>query len=525
MASRALRPEQTPLWAGAPVQRELSLTRDPGLTDTANGARLAAAVHALQPGDRLTVGPGVWSIDALFTVTLQGTLQAPIRIEAMPGATPVLTRPNALQNLVNFGTDTVPARFVLLRGFELTGGSIGVRVRRGEDLWFDELHVHDVGSHGMRAAEFDTARLYCTRCEVHHTGLIHGTGDGLYIGANAGASVAREAVIALNHVHDTFGSQGDGIELKQGSFGCLIAENVIHDTQYPGILVYGTAGGARNVIESNVVWGAATNPFQVQGEALVRNNIVFGGTQAAFVSFDHQGTVRNLEVVHNTFLATTGEAARLQHWGGRPGMVLANNALYSDGGVALLCLSGMAGVTVAGNVVFGPTWNDGGALHRAGRGHIDFVDTTFDGARRDAHPSASSVLFGAAQSSYHAANDRSGARRTGVLAAGALEAGTYGRYLGVDSAVVVRSSGPLGPGVPGTTLTVSGGPSGAFGMLGELGVAGLRRTVYALDTQGSAAVPLGPWIAPISTRCAVRDSQSAGGTRLSQWIEWFPGPY
>jgi len=522
MADRALRPEQLPAWAGAPVSRELELHRDPALGDTANGARLAAAVQALQPGDRLRVGSGVWSVDSLFTVVLQGTALAPIRIEALPGATPVLTRPNALQNLVNFGDGTQTARFVLVRGFELTGGSIGVRVRRGDDLWFDCLHIHHVGSHGLRAAEFDTARLFVTRCEVHHTGLVHGTGDGLYVGANSGTAVAREAVIALNHVHDTFGTQGDGIELKQGSAGCLIAENVVHDTQYPGVLVYGTAGGARNVIEGNIVWATQTNPFQVQGEALVRNNIVFGGSRAAFVSFDHQGAVRDLEVVHNTFIATSGEAARLQHWGGRPGMVLANNALYSQSGTALLCLSGMSGVDVVGNVVFGSTWNDGGALHRSGGGESDFVDMSFDGARRDVHPNAASALIGFAAAAHHAPTDRSGALRTALSTAGAFEPGTYGRYLGDSTGLSVRTSGALTAGGPPVTLTVQGGPSGAFGVLGELGTSTLQRTLFALDGNGSVSLLLAPWAGPRSSRCVVRDAQGPGGTRLSQWIEWRP---
>ena len=64
----------------------------------------------------------------------------------------------------------------------------------------------------------------------------------MYLGANEGEFIMSESVIALNHIHDCRGSQGDGIEVKQGSWGNLIAENDVHDTQYPCITVYGTAG-------------------------------------------------------------------------------------------------------------------------------------------------------------------------------------------------------------------------------------------------------------------------------------------
>ncbi|MEZ6015946.1 MAG: right-handed parallel beta-helix repeat-containing protein [Planctomycetota bacterium] len=548
MAGRELRPEYVPAWASAPVAREVALDFDPALTEVANGARLRSAVAALQPGDRLTIGAGVWSVSSLFTVTLTGTAQAPIRIEARAGATPVLTRPDAGQNLINFGDAASTPRFLLLRGFELRGGSIGVRIERADDLWLDELHVHHTGAACVRASNHDTARLYVTRCELSHSSQVNGTGEGLYIGANSAAAVSRDAVVALNHVHDTGGTQGDGIELKQGSFGCLIAENVVHDTLYPGILVYGSGGGARNVIEGNVIWATVANPFQVQGEALVRNNVVFGGANAAFVSFDHQGQVRDLEVVHNTFVTTTGDAARLQHWGGRPGMVLANNALYSQAGRSLNFLSGAAGVTLAGNVVFGPTWNDGGAVHTSANGASDFVDVAFDGARRDAHPTLGGALFGAAAAPFVSPSDATGAARVSAAvgapaSSGALEPGTYGRYVrasiaGAAGAPRLRSSGSPSLGGGPVSLTLEGGRPGNFAVVGVQlvtaagaplpGAPAIQRTVLVLDAQGRAAFV---WTPPPSPGPAfgaafgrvsalARDATAPGGVAATQWIEW-----
>jgi hypothetical protein len=541
MARRTLRPEHTPTWANAPVLRELHLDHDTALDDIANGARLFSAVHALQPGDRLVVGPGRWSVVQRFEVNVNGTAQAPIRIEARPGTTPIITRPDEWQNIVNFGSDTSTPRFILLRGFEFIGGSTALRVYRGDDLWFDQCHIHHIGTDAVRASSYDTARLFVTRCEMDHTALLDGTGEGFYLGANYGAAISREAVIALNHVHHTGGLHGDGIELKQGSYGCLIAENIVHDTQYPGILVYGTDGAPRNVIEGNVIWGAVENPLQVQGEALVRNNVVFGGVQAAFISHDHQSQVRDLEVVHNTFVATSGEAARLQHWNGRPGMVLANNALYSQSGASLSFLNGASGVTIVGNVIHGPTSNDGGAVHILGAGASDFVDLSYDASRRDAHPSSASVLLGAAHAAYHASHDLSGAERTSLLAVGAFEPGTYGRYLDTTSpgGPWLRSSGlPVLDGPP-VTLTLDGGVPGAFAVIGVQllaydgsplpGAGGVfPRMIYMLDGHGHAAHPFAPPVASgpgdrsvlATSRAEARDAGAPGGSKTTQRIEW-----
>jgi hypothetical protein len=118
----------------------------------------------------------------------------------------------------------------------------------------------------------NTSRLFLTRNHLHHGG---GHGEGMYLGANEGEFIMSESVIALNHIHDCKGeSQGDGIEVKQGSWGNLIAENDVHDTQYPCITVYGTAGKPVNIIERNLCRRSADSTMQVQGEAIVRNNVL-----------------------------------------------------------------------------------------------------------------------------------------------------------------------------------------------------------------------------------------------------------
>lgn len=191
-----------------------------------------------------------------------------------------------------------------------------------------------------------------------------------------------KSVIALNHVYNCRGSQGDGIEVKQGSWGNLIAENRVHDCNYPCITVYGTEGKLQNVIERNVCYRSLDSVMQVQGEAIVRNNLLINGKNAAFASTDHQGKTVNLQVIHNT-LVNTAHAFRGGSWNARRNMILANNVIDSREQNALHFANGHEGVTIAGNVVLGDGPKPGCSL---GRSLQDFLRLTWDAEQRDATP-------------------------------------------------------------------------------------------------------------------------------------------
>lgn len=122
--------------------------------------------------------------------------------------------------------------------------------------------------------------------------------------------------------------------------------------------------------------------MQVQGEAIVRNNVLIGGKNAGFASTDHQGKSRNLQVVHNT-IVNVGHAFRGGSWNAREGMILANNILYSRDANALHFANGKEGVTITGNIVLGGGPKDGCTR---GRGLEDFTGLSWDGEKRDATP-------------------------------------------------------------------------------------------------------------------------------------------
>ena len=403
-----------PAWAGAVPAQVIPFDYDTGLSTTQNGANLKAAMQGLSAGEELQVGGGTWTIDSLLDLSLSGTSSAPIWITAQAGQTPVITRSNASQNTVNVG-QTAHAEYLCLRGLEITGGSIALRIHDASHVWVDQCHIHDCADNAIAANTQPTDHLYFTSNEVHGTG---GTGEGFYIGGNFSSPVAHDCVIALNHVYNTGGSQGDGIEVKQGSWGNLIAENYVHDTNFPCILVYGTDGNPVNVVERNVCVGSGDNVMQVQGEAIVRNNVLSNGANG-FYSHDHQDLSRDLEFTHNTII-NVGTAARLVDWNNRPGMVFANNAVYSQTGVAIQFTSGSVGVTMTGNVAYGPVTGAAGG-YALGGGLADFAAVTWTGSLLDVTPSPIGPLVGAGDAAHGATLDLTGDMRLPAVEAGARD--------------------------------------------------------------------------------------------------------
>ncbi len=377
LASTTLATSYEPTWASITPKRVIQHTDQ-------TGASLVKAVEALKPGDKLEIAAGTYSVERMWDILVSGTADAPIWIVAAKEAKVVITRPDNQQNVLNVG-QSGPVIFLCLRGIEFTGGSHGVRLGHCSDVWLDQCHIHHTGQVCLSANSADTQRLYLTRNHIHHGS---GHAEGMYLGANNGDHIMSESVIALNHIHDCRGDQGDGIEVKQGSWGNHIAENHVHDTNYPCITVYGTAGKPVNVIERNLCYNSADNVMQVQGEAIVRNNVLINGAGSGFSSTDHQGKTLNLQVIHNTIL-NGAHAFRGGSWNGREGMILANNILYSRDANALHYANGNAGVISTGNVVFGGGPKDGCVK---GRGLEDFPNVSLDGSKHDATPAADAKL-------------------------------------------------------------------------------------------------------------------------------------
>jgi len=454
-----------PAWANVPPKQTIPVTHDPKQSPSVNGAALAAAIHGLKPGQKLAIGPGTYSLDARFDVVLAGTAAAPIWIAgADPRNRPVLTRPDNRQNLINVGSGG-PTRFVCLRDLDLTGGDDLIKLYDCENVWIDRCTIHDGDGVGIAANSRNTRYLYITRNEIARPGSAADTGEGMYLGANYGTVAMSYSVVALNYVHDTtVSTQGDGIEVKQGSHHNWIVENLVQRTRYPCILVYGTGGNGENVIERNVLFDSLDNTLQVQGEAIVRNNVVLKAAGAGFQSHNHQATTRDLKVVHNTII-NPGRGANLSSWNQAANVIFANNVVYSQTRESIRFPNGSSGVTLSGNVVLGPVVGAGHGF-APGTGLQDFVSVTWDLARRDARPAPGSAIAGRGDPAFAVPLDVSGQTRVPPLDPGAHDAVAS---LGADvSSLSVRSGGTqrlsldAGPRHAGKPYLVAGSLSGAL---------------------------------------------------------------
>ena len=255
------------------------------------------------------------------------------------------------------------------------------------------------------------------RNHIHHT---NGTGEAVYLGCNNDRCRVFNSLIEGNYIHHTNRAavtQGDGIEIKEGSFGNVIRDNVIHDTKYPGILLYSTVGnGPANIVEGNILWNVSDNTIQIAADAVVRNNIVLGN-----ISFQsHQsGKPSNIELVHNTVI-NSGAAIEVRNVSGP--VLIANNAVYSQSRAIRLISGDLSQVQLFGNVGAGGV-SGSNSGYTDGKGiRIDLVAGNYSGPPHiDAFPSPSSALIGAGIASYVTATDFNGIPRNGIADVGAYK--------------------------------------------------------------------------------------------------------
>ena len=240
----------------------------------------------------------------------------------------------------------------------------------------------------------------------------------MYLGCNNDGCRVANSLIEGNYIHHTNRStvvQGDGIELKEGSYGNVIRDNVIHDTLYPGILLYSTVGnGSPNIVEGNVIWNVSDNTMQVAADAIVRNNVILGN-----VSFQsHQnGSPSNIEFVHNTVI-NDGSGISVRNVSGP--VLIANNAVYAQGNAISLISGNLSLVQLFGNVGEGGL-SGGSSGYVDGNGiGVDMVAGNYDGAPPvDPFPAPGSALIGAGNPAHATAIDFNGSPRGSGVDAGA----------------------------------------------------------------------------------------------------------
>jgi MYXO-CTERM domain-containing protein len=385
---------------------------------------------------------------------MKGTAQAPIVVRAKDGEHPHLNRPAVDQNIIDF--DDVA--YVEVRGIEFSGGSAGLRMINANFMTIRDCEVHDTDDVAISAnSGSDYNGLKIIHNDIHHTSS---TGEGMYIGCNSNGCRVHDSLFEGNHIHDTNGpnvSQGDGIEIKEGSYNNVVRDNVIHDTGYPCIITYSTVGnGGPNIIERNVLWHCGDHAIQSAADAVIRNNIILGSAANGIANQPHQaGTPSNLQILHNTILHPTNEA--ISSTGITGSVVIANNAVYAKQSNAIRVSGTLTQVVVEGNVGVGAL---SGASSGLATGDLaaDFVAASFSGAPpNDVYPKGGSKLIGAGAAAYLVTDDFDGALRNGVADVGAY------RY--------AQGGGPLWP-IAAAFKNAAGATVGGTGTGGAGGAAG-----------------------------------------------------
>jgi hypothetical protein len=298
----------------------------------------------------------------------------------------------------------------------------------GSDITIQNCHVHHTAANAIAANDdgYSYANLRFIHNEINDTG---DTGEGFYLGCNNDACRIHDSLVANNYIHDLNGAtitQGDGIEIKKGSYANIVRDNVIHDTGYPGITMYdvnntlGASNGGPNLIERNLVWNTGDNGIQVTADATVRNNIVLsaGAGASAFASNNIQGgSAANLVIVNNTFLMPSGNGIKLNGVTGK--VTIANNAIYTPNGNAIDANGTLTQVSVTANAGQGSLNGVSGGFSASGNLTADFFAATLSGAPPQDLVPKGTLLPGNADAATLALDDFDGTLRH------ALDIGAY----------------------------------------------------------------------------------------------------
>lgn len=397
-------------WCGA--AGATTITINPAtVTDCAE--QFETVANSLQPGDELVLRGGIYSQQCARVITVFGTASQPIIIRAADGEAPILTRPmNANFDFPQNNIDIQNSSYLVIRGLVFQGGDIGVRFTgTNNNMVFEDNEVFDTGNVALALNSGNSDRMIIRRNHIHHTGrytLGPTEGEGMYLGCNNDSCRVTNSVIEGNYIHHTRGtSEGgnDGIEVKDGSGGNIVRNNVIHDTNigssFPCIFVYGE-GANPNIVEANVMWNCG-EAIQVVADALVTNNIILtSGVGITAAPHAQVATMKNVTISHNTIYGHT-DACLFVRWSGATNMVLANNAIYCPGKTAVNA-AGLGGQIITRNYVEGAMVGasiDSSAFFNGGSAANAFVDP----ASRNLWPKTASVLVGNANATYASSRD------------------------------------------------------------------------------------------------------------------------
>ncbi|MCD6500067.1 MAG: right-handed parallel beta-helix repeat-containing protein [Deltaproteobacteria bacterium] len=380
--------------------------------DVHSGDDLFSIWASLSAGDEVVVHDGTYTVGGYHTQEWHGTETSPIVVRAADGEHAVV-QGDASQNAMN-----LTGEYFTFRGIEIKGGSHGLRLDNVHDALIEDLEIHNTDDVALSANRDGSENHHITfrRLHLHDTG---GSGEGMYLGCNNAGCIFHDNVIEDSWIHDTNHgvAQGDGIEIKVGSYGNVVRNNVIYNTHYPCIIVYGTQGHAQNVLENNVMWDCGDSGIQAAADTVIQNNLIFRAGEG-INSHTHQGAVpSNLVIVNNTVVDCSDQCLRSSDWAGSTGIVVANNAFYCDNSGAVRIASGGSEIVFTNNVVTGTVQGVSSGYIQGNGMDQDLTDP----ANLDAWPKDGCLLIDAGDATYAPTVDYNWATRDDHPDIGAYE--------------------------------------------------------------------------------------------------------
>lgn len=272
----------------------------PGVTQEYSS--IQAAVNAARPGDTVLVYDGTYQG---FRVSSSGTSSSRITIMAQ-GSSALISQANSSGEGITISN----ASYVTIDGFSISGMS-GYGLATHDASPTNPMHGLIIRNNIVRNS--GSTNIYLSE-----------VADSLVEGNSASGSATSHGIYLANGGSDN--------TILKGNRCFSNAKNGIH---LNGDLSVGGDGLHKGItIDGNIVFGNTDNGLDIDGmqDSVIKNNLVYGNGRNALRVFqiDAAAGPKNLKVVNNTLLTTSGSGWALKFSEDSGGHTIFNNILLSN---------------------------------------------------------------------------------------------------------------------------------------------------------------------------------------------------
>ncbi len=273
---------------------------------------IARAISRVRAGDTVVVRTGVYREPVLLW-DLKGTANAPIRIEADRGATPVIDGSGlkVAPGLVAIGA----SEWIHFEGFEVRNSTAdGISLRAVKHVVIRGNDVHHSRFGGIRAWN-GNADLTIDGNTVHHNVLSNASRNAKQWSQAVGIEDTARVTITGNRVFENF---GEGIDLIRTTGG-VVARNRVRDNFSVNVYL----DNARSVsVDANLI--------RTTDEAFDRNSSPASAIALANERYRRQNPIRDIRITNNVIVRghTGVYYSDAEAGGGLQHVRIANNTFY-----------------------------------------------------------------------------------------------------------------------------------------------------------------------------------------------------